>query len=216
VTDGSRRSERASPAADVSQASGMLRRCSVGAHGSEIGGAMATTAMVDSYVRHLLEEEHGEDVQALDGSYVLAGDHPVRIWVVDGNHRSRRVLVTAVVLEDVDVDTELLEAVNALNAVTVYGRFFALDDSVHVEDTVLADVLDPASLFNSIGFVRWAAQSQADELRERLGVRGSVPAPTSGSDGVQLDGREELDLVDPGRSVSDRSRAEAISAGGYL
>jgi hypothetical protein len=178
---------------------------------------MATTAMVDSYVRHLLEEEHGEDVQALDGSYVLPGDHPVRIWVVDGNHRSRRVLVTAVVLEDVDVDTELLEAVNALNAVTVYGRFFALDDSVHVEDTVLADVLDPASLFNSIGFVRWAAQTQADALRERLGPpQASVPAPGSGPDRVRLDEHEALDLVDSGSSVSARSRADAISAGGYL
>jgi hypothetical protein len=53
------------------------------------------------------------------------------------------VLVTAVILDDVDVDAELLRAIKELNAVTVYGRFFAVDDSVHVEDTVLADVLTP-------------------------------------------------------------------------
>jgi hypothetical protein len=178
---------------------------------------MATAAMVDSYVRQLLQEEHGEDVEVLDGSYVLTGEHPVRIWVADGNYRSRRVLVTAVILEDVDVNTELLEAVNALNAVTVYGRFFALDDSVHVEDTILADVLDPASLFNSIGFVSWAVQTQADALRERLGpAPGSVPAPGSGPGRIQLAEHEELDLADRGGSVSARSRAASISAGGYL
>jgi hypothetical protein len=178
---------------------------------------MATTAMVDSYVRHLLDEEHGEDIRALDGSYVLAGDHPVRIWVVDGNHRSRRVLVTAVVLEDVDVDTELLEAVNALNAVTVYGRFFALDDSVHVEDTVLADVLDPASLFNSIGFVSWSAQTQGEALRERLGLpQGPVPGPGPAPEGIDLGEHDELDLVGTDPSVSGPSRAAAVCAGGYL
>jgi hypothetical protein len=178
---------------------------------------MATTAMVDSYVRQLLQEERGEDLEVLDGSYVLTGEPPVRIWVVDGNHRTRRVLVTAVVVENVEVDAELLDAVNTLNAATVYGRFFALDDSVHVEDTVLADVLDPASLFNSVGFVSWAAKTQGSALRERSGPDlGSVPAAGAERERSQLEDHEEPGLVDAGRTNSGPLRAEAISVGGYL
>jgi hypothetical protein len=178
---------------------------------------MATTAMVDSYVRQLLEEERGEDLQILEGTYLLIGDHPVRIWVADGNHRTRRLLVTAVVLEDVEVDEELLEALNELNAATVYGRFFALGGSVHVEDTVLADVLDPASLYNSVGFVTWAAESQGLALRERLGLPpASLAAAGDGDDGVELEEHAELDLLDVGSPAVGGSQGVAVSAGGYL
>jgi hypothetical protein len=176
---------------------------------------VATTAMVDCYVRQLLEEEHGEDLEVVDGPYVLTGDHPVRVWVVGGNHRTRRVLVTAVVLAAVEVGTALLEALNDLNAATAYGRFFLLDGAVHVEDTVLADVLDPASLSNAVGFVTWAAETQAVALAERLGLPASVPSAGAGDGEAELDEHAALDLLDTGGTVGS-SRAEAVSAGGYL
>jgi hypothetical protein len=182
---------------------------------------MATTAMVDSYVRHLLHEERGDDVEVVGGHYVLAGPHPVHVWVIGDNHRTRRVLVTAEVLgdvEDVDDDHDVLEALNELNAVTMYGRFFVADGTVRVEDTVLADVLDPASLFNSIGFVTWVAETQAEQLRERLGLGAGAVAAGTGDDGgeVALDAHAGLDLVEHGRQEQDPARSEVIVAGGYL
>jgi hypothetical protein len=177
---------------------------------------MATTAMVDSYVRHLLREERGDDLEVVDGRCFLAGDHPVHVWVIGDNQRTRRVLVTATVLEDVEADRELLEALNDLNAVTVYGRFFVIDASVRVEDTVLADVLDPASLFNAIGFVTWAAETQGDALRDRLGRERAVVAGAVAADDVDRGGRAELDLVAHGHQALDATRSEVINAGGYL
>jgi hypothetical protein len=176
---------------------------------------MATTAMVDCYVRQLLEEERGEDLEVVDGHDVLTGDHPVRVWVVSGNHRTRRVLVTAVVLTAVELGTELLEALNDLNAATAYGRFFLLDGAVHVEDTVLADVLDPASLFNAVGFVTWAAETQADALAERLGRPAAVPSAGADDGEVELEEPAALELLDTEGPLGS-SRAEAVSAGGYL
>jgi hypothetical protein len=176
---------------------------------------MATTAMVDCYVRHLLVEEHGDEVEEHDGAYVLAGDVSVRVFVMDGSHRTRRVLVTAVVLEDVEVELALLlQAVNDLNAATLYGRFFVLGEAVHVEDTVLAEVLDPASLGNSIGFVRWAADVQGQELRDRFAP--PVPAGPSVEDEVELDLRPELgiDAADP--TVGLGARTVPSSVAGYL
>jgi hypothetical protein len=105
------------------------------------------------------------------------------------------VLVTATVLGHVEADPELLDALNDLNAVTVYGRFFVVAGSVRVEDTVLAGVLDPASLFNAIGFVTWAAETQGDVLRDRLGLGRAVVAAAGPDGDVDLDGRAELDLV---------------------
>jgi hypothetical protein len=178
---------------------------------------MATTAMVDSYVQHLLHEERGDVLESLDGRYVLAGDHPVHLWVVGDDHRTRRVLVTATVLEEVEVGRELLEAVNDLNAATVYGRFFVVDGSVHVEDTVLADVLDPASLFNSIGFVTWAAETQGEALRDRLGLECRPVTAAGDEDGeVDLGGRAGLGLVKHGLHDQQAARSEVINAGGYL
>jgi hypothetical protein len=174
---------------------------------------VATTAMVDCYVRQLLEEERGEDLEVVDGHYVLTGDHPVRVWVVGGNHRTRRVLVTAVVLTAVELGTELLEALNDLNAATAYGRFFLLDGAVHVEDTVLADVLDPASLFNAVGFVTWAVETQTVALAERLGRPAAVPAAGADDGEVELEEPAALELLDTEGPIGS-SRAEAVSAGG--
>jgi hypothetical protein len=178
---------------------------------------MATTAMVDCYVRHLLHEERGDDVEDVGGHHVLTGAHPVHVWVIGDNRRTRRVLVTADVLEDVgDDDREILEALNELNAATMYGRFFVEDGTVRVEDTVLADVLDPASLFNSIGFVTWAAETQEEQLRERLGLGAGVVVAGAGDGDVELDGHAGLDLVEHGRQEQDLVRSEVTVAGGYL
>lgn len=144
---------------------------------------MATTAMADTYVRHLLLEEHGEDLEVLDdGGYEVPLADGVRVWVVDGNHRTRRVLATARVLEEVEASAELLEALNELNAVTPYGRYFWMGGDVFVEDTVLAEYLEPASLFASIGFVAWAAENAGGHLAEQSGanedaeVNGGAPS----------------------------------------
>jgi hypothetical protein len=177
---------------------------------------MATTAMVDCYARHLLVEEHGQDVEERGGAYVLDGDVSVRVFVMDGSLRTRRVLVTAVVLEDLEVDLPLLlEAVNDLNVKTLYGRFFLLGGAVHVEDTVLAEVLEPATLGNAIGFVRWAARTQGQVLRERC-------APTVGAeltvedDEVELDRDPGLDLGEVDRTVGGSARVVPRSVAGYL
>jgi hypothetical protein len=176
---------------------------------------MATTAMVDCYVRHLLFEEHGDDVEEHDGAYVLAGDVSVRVFVMEGSHRTRRVLVTAVVLEDIEVELALLlEAVNDLNAATLYGRFFVLCGAVHVEDTVLAEVLDPASLGNSIGFVRWAAATQRQELRERFAP--AVAAGLTLEDEVELGLHPELDIDAADPTVGLPARTVPSSVAGYL
>jgi hypothetical protein len=87
---------------------------------------VATNAMVEAYLRQLLVEEHGDELEVLEGGGYLVpvADGVVRVWVVDGNHRSRRVLVTARVLEEVEETFELLAALNELNAATPYGRYF--------------------------------------------------------------------------------------------
>jgi hypothetical protein len=178
---------------------------------------MATTAMVDCYVRHLLHEERGDDVEDVGGHHVLTGAHPVHVWVIGDNRRTRRVLVTADVLEDVgDDDRELLEALNELNAATMYGRFFVEDGTVRVEDTVLADVLDPASLFNSIGFVTWAAETQGEHLRARLGLEGGAGVAGTDDGEVELGGRPGLDLAAHARPEQEAARSGVSVAGGYL
>jgi hypothetical protein len=173
---------------------------------------MATMAMVDTYVRQLLLDEHGDALEVGDRGYVLPGEPSVRVGVVDGNHRTRRVLVTAVVLDDVEVDVRLLEEVNELNARALYGRYFVADGAVHVEDTVLADVLDPAALANAIGYVTWAAETQGEPLRERVWPS----APT-------LPGIDAVPLVDPAELglATDTGLAPVppptpVNTGGYL
>jgi hypothetical protein len=98
------------------------------------GAGVATTAMVKAYLEQLLLEEYGDDVETTDGGYEIPLAGGLRIGVVDGNHRTRRVLVTARIMIVEDVTIELLETINQLNAVSLYGRFFLLDDEVQVED----------------------------------------------------------------------------------
>jgi hypothetical protein len=178
---------------------------------------MATTAMVASYLRQLLVDEHGEDLREVDGGYELPLAGGVRVWVVDGNHRTRRVLVTARVLPEVAPSVELLEALNERNAATPYGRFFLLDGAVYVEDTLLAEVLDPESLAASVGFVSWAAEQGAAELQERLGMVEDVPVGADGDVEVQLADRAG-DLVSGVAPAAPSAAAGAgvIGAGGYL
>jgi hypothetical protein len=186
--------------------------------GDDRGVKMATTAMADTYVRHLLLEEHGEDLGMLeDGGYEVPLADGVRVWVVDGNHRTRRVLSTARVLEAVEDSAELLEALNELNAVTPYGRYFWMGGDVFVEDTVLAEYLEPASLFSSIGFVAWAAENAGGHLAEQFGpFEGAEPTgcgPTA----------TEVDLPVRARTLGGAASAGAyngahgvVNAGGYL
>lgn len=152
---------------------------------------MTTTAMVDTYVRHLLDEAHGEDLEVLDGGgyeVPVAEEVRVRVWVLDGTYRTRRVLVTARVIGQMDADPELFEALNDLNAVTPYGRYFWADGGVIVEDTVLAEDLEPAALFASIGFVAWATEKAAARLLEQF-FDDAEPSQTAASVG-------EVDLPD--------------------
>lgn len=180
---------------------------------------MATNAMVDAYLRQLLVEEYGEGLEVLeDGGYVVrVAGGAVRVWVVGGNHRSRRVLVMAQVLEEVDETPELLLALNGLNAATPYGRYFHLGDGVIVEDTVLAEELQPGALFNAIGFVAWAAENAHGFLVGDLGDLGGEGA--EGPDHAPQPSRVELqDLIQPLGTpptlATERATGGVVSAGG--
>jgi hypothetical protein len=178
---------------------------------------MATTAMVASYLRQLLVDEHGEDLREVDGGHELPLAGGVRVWVVDGNHRTRRVLVTARVLAEVTPSAELLEALNERNAATPYGRFFLLDGAVYVEDTLLAEVLDPESLAASVGFVAWAAETCAAELQDRLGSADAVPAGAGADLEVELADRAGgLVSGAPSATPSGAAGAGVVGVGGYL
>jgi hypothetical protein len=181
------------------------------------GAGVATTAMVNVYLEQLLLEEYGDDVETSDGGYEIPLAGGLRIWVIDGNHRTRRVLVTARLMAVEDVTLELLETINQLNAVTLYGRFFLLDDEVQVEDTLLADVLDPASLLNSIGFVVWATDAHRDMLQERFGeLVDTADIIASTVSEVELPDRV-AGLIENHDTGSPGGRGErVINAGGYL
>jgi hypothetical protein len=179
---------------------------------------VTTTAMADTYVRHLLLEEHGEDLLVLeDGGYEVPLGEGVRVWVVDGSHRTRRVLATARVLEGVDPSTPLLEALNELNAVTPYGRYFWLRGDVFVEDTVLAEQLEPAALFSSIGFVAWAAENAADHFGQEFAASGDAELGGSAADPgeVELSDRAAPIAAAATAGATDAS-AGIVNAGGYL
>ena len=178
---------------------------------------MATTAMVNAYLEQLLLEEYGDDLEASDGGYAIPLAGGLRIWVIDGNHRTRRVLVTARLMAVEDVTIELLDTINQLNATTLYGRFFLLDDEVQVEDTLLAEVLDPASLLNSIGFVAWAADTHRDMLLERFGEHVDVAASmTSAISEVELPDRVAGLIDDQGTGSPGGIGERVVNAGGYL
>jgi hypothetical protein len=178
---------------------------------------VATTAMVKAYLEQLLLEEYGDDVEMSDGGYEIPLAGGLRIWVIDGNHRTRRILVTARITTVEDVTLELFETINQLNAVTLYCRFFLLDDEVQVEDTLLAEVLDPASLLNSIGFVAWATDAHRDLLQERFGgLVDTADNTTSAVSEVELPDRvagliDDQDTGSPG-GIGER----VVNAGGYL
>jgi hypothetical protein len=178
---------------------------------------VATTAMVNAYLEQLLLEEYGDDVETSDGGYEIPLAGGLRIWVIGGNHRTRRILVTARLMAVEDVTIELLETINQLNAATLYGRFFLLDDEVQFEDTLLAEVLDPASLLNSIGFVAWAADTHRDMLLEHFGENVDVAASmTSAISEVELPDRV-AGLIDDQDTGSPGGIAECVvNAGGYL
>jgi hypothetical protein len=178
---------------------------------------VATTAMVDAYVRQLLLEEHGDELVELeDGHYQVPAPGDVRLWVVHGNPRTRRVLVTARLLEDVAAAPELLEELNGLNAVTPYGRYFWMDGDVFVEETVLAEDLEPSTLFSAIGFVVWAAENAGLHL---AGFDGSEPvAGTSGPAapvGADLTDRT-APLAGSRPAPEPTGSPNAVNVGGYL
>lgn len=182
------------------------------------GSGMATSAMVDAYVRQLLVEEFGEDLEVReDGRYEIPPGRGIRIWVVDGNHRTRRLLLTARILTGADDSPELLSALNDLNALTPYGRYFLTGDGeVFVEDTLLAEDLEPGSLFASIGFVAWAAETHGAHLLERSGR--DEEAPTVGPNASDAAVTERVApltataTADPSTSAGGR----VVSANGYL
>lgn len=181
-------------------------------------GRVATTAMVDAYVRQLLHDEHGDDLEVVeDGGYVVPVADGVRVVVVGNNHRTRRVLVTATVLDVGEGAAALLEALNDLNAVTLYGRYFLHDGEVVVEDTVLAEDLEPSALFNAIGFVAWAAEAQRDHLAERFGTTdaGAEAHAAVGSAEVELSDRTGP-LGPPSATDRGRRTERLVNASGYL
>lgn len=178
---------------------------------------MATTAMVNAYLEQLLLEEYGDDVETFDGGFELPLAGGLRIGVVDGNHRTRRILVTARLMAVEDISFELLETINQLNATTLYGRFFLIDGEVQVEDTMLAEVLDPASLLNSIDFVAWATDLHRDMLLERFGeLADTAISTTSSISEVELPDRVAglIDNHDTGAPAGMGERV--VNAGGYL
>jgi hypothetical protein len=174
--------------------------------------------MVCAYLRELLVEEHGDELEVLeDGGYLVPVAGGVRVWVVDGNHRSRRVLVTAPVL-DAEASPELLAALNELNAATPYGRYFHLGDEVIVEDTVLAEELQPSALSNAIGFVAWAAENGHGFLADELEL--GEPEPGGPHDPSAPNEVELQDLTQPlgarPAHAADRGTDGVVNAGGYL
>src|SRR5690606_26243516 len=104
-------------------------------------------------------------------------------------------------------------------AVTPYGRYFHVDGEVVVEDTVLAEDLEPSALFASIGFVTWVAETQAAQLAERIGhvAESANLGPTGGADEVDL-GERTASVTDGAgpRPVVPTTQRPTVSAGGYL
>lgn len=182
--------------------------------------------MVRTYVRHLLEEEFGEDLEVLgDGIYDVPVGVGVRVVVVDSNERSRRVLITAPVIEVDGPTWDVLEALNELNATTPYGRYFVDGDGdVMVEDTLLAAALEPTSLFGSIAFVAWARRSQAEFLVERLGITEGAGADEDDDElptGAAATDVTVDDRVAPVAGAGPSARSSlpgegVVNAGGYL
>jgi hypothetical protein len=126
------------------------------------------------------------------------------------------VLVMARVLVEVEETLELLRAWNELNAATPYGRYFHMEDEVIIEDTVLAEELAPGALFNSIGFVAWAADNAREFLVGGIGeydLDGSELATESNE--VDLENLAQPIAPTPAQA-SDRRPGGVVSAGGYL
>ncbi len=176
--------------------------------------------MADAYVKQLLVDGYGEELGVPDeGGYLVPVGSGVRVWVVDGNHRSRRVLVTAPLLRDVEVDLELFDALNDLNAVTPYGRYYEVDGEVTVEDTLVAEDLEPSAFYSSISFVAWAAETQAGQLARRIAHVEDVPdvGPSATMPAVDLEERTTSLVGDaPSTHTVSGSPRPTVSAGGYL
>ena len=137
---------------------------------------MAHPPMVDSYLRELLAELDVE-VETTDLGYELAGEPRIRLAVV-GSGRALRVLGVALVADQVEVSSALLERINEVNAALPFGRLFWQRGEVLVEESVLGGALTAALLDHQLAFLRWAARSKAEEL-------GLTPAQdASGADGT--------------------------------
>jgi hypothetical protein len=111
----------------------------------------------------------------------------------------------------------VFEALNELNAVTLYGRYFHHDGEVVVEDTVLAEDLEPSALFNAVGFVAWAAEAQRDHLARRFGTADDDVKVHAGGDTAEVELPDRAAPLEP-PNATDRGRGteRVVNASGYL
>lgn len=176
---------------------------------------MAHPPMVDSYLRELLAELDVE-VEATDLGYELAGEPRIRLAVV-GTGRALRVLGVALVADQVEASSALLEHINEVNAALPFGRLFWQRGEVLVEESVLGGALTAALLDHQLAFLRWAARSQDEELglTPAQDDSSAVDSTTTTGSGARLAGRTSPDTAtsspdDPaeGRTCSERDLAD--------
>jgi hypothetical protein len=130
--------------------------------------------MVDAYVRELLDEAFGDEVQAEGRSYILPLEARPVVEVVPAGGKALRVQVAAPVAYDVTAGPALFEALNEVNARLPYGRIFLAGDRVWAEDTVLGESVDGVLLDNAIHFVCWVATAHGPALAEAGSGQASV------------------------------------------
>ena len=176
---------------------------------------MAHAAMVDTWLRHLLELRFGDDLDERDELYLPPLACEPRVRVVPGAGHALRVEVAAAVARDVHVCPELFETLNEVNLGLPYGRVYLVDEVVVVEHTVAGEDLTGDDLDNALRFVAWVVDQYGLALVDDFGGRthGSLQMALPGVAGREQDaGADDTDAdgqVEPGVLVG-------ASAGGYL
>jgi hypothetical protein len=141
---------------------------------------MAHPRMVDAFVRELLDEAFGADVEVQGRRYILPLPARPVVEVVPGEGHALRVQVAAPVATEVAAYRDLLGELNEVNGNLPYGRVFLVDGRVWAEHTVLGAYVDGDELDNAIRFVCWVVRVHGEQLAAAGHGRPAAPAPRDG------------------------------------
>jgi hypothetical protein len=166
---------------------------------------MAHPRMVDAFLRELLGAEFGDAVEVHGRGYILPFPARPVVEVAPGHGNGLRVQIGAPVAVDVTAGPALYEALNDVNARLPYGRVFAQDHHVLIQDTVLGESLDGPQLDNAVRFVSWVVETHGPDLAVAGGGRPALDDPDGAAAADPAEGAApgagpanlELPLTDP-------------------